>query len=72
VIVARDRLRLTAEAVRPIPDTEGAGNIPWTQVADASLVEEVLRRNRWLRRRFGIIPTTLILSDRRARKRISG
>jgi hypothetical protein len=46
VIVARDRLRLTAEAVRPIPDTEGAGNIPWTQVADASLVEEVLRRNR--------------------------
>ena len=72
VIVARDRLRLTAEAVRPIPDTEGAGNIPWTQVADASLVEEVLRRNRWRRRRFGIIPTTLILSDRRARQRIRG
>jgi hypothetical protein len=72
VIVARDRLRLTAEAVLPIPDTEGAGNIPCTQVADRSLVEEVLRRNRWLRRRFGIIPTTLNLSDRRARKRISG
>jgi transposase len=37
-----------------------------------ALVEEVLRRNRWLRRRFGIIPTTLNVSDRRARKRISG
>lgn len=41
-----DDVRVTAEAVRAILDSEGAGNIPWTQVADASLVEEVLQRTR--------------------------
>ena len=38
-----DDVRVTAEAVRAILDSESATNIPWTQVADASLVEEVLR-----------------------------
>ncbi|MSP39057.1 MAG: ABC transporter substrate-binding protein [Deltaproteobacteria bacterium] len=41
-----DDVRVTAEAVRAILDSEGATNILWTQVADASLVEEVLQKGR--------------------------
>ena len=41
-----DDVRVTAEAVRAILDSEGSANIPWTQVADASLVEEVLQKSR--------------------------
>ena len=41
-----DDVRVTAEAVRAILDAEGALNIPWTQVADASLVEEIVPRPR--------------------------
>ena len=41
-----DDVRVTAGAVRAILDAEGASNIPWTQVADGSLVEEVLQRAR--------------------------
>jgi hypothetical protein len=39
-------VRVTADAVKAILDSEGATNIPWTQVADASLVEEVLQKSR--------------------------
>jgi hypothetical protein len=35
-------MRVTGEAVKAILDSEGATNIPWTQVVNASLVEEVL------------------------------
>lgn len=41
-----DDVRVTAEAVRAILDAEGASNIPWTQVADGSLVDEILSRGR--------------------------
>jgi hypothetical protein len=41
-----DDVRVTADAVRAILDLEGSANIPWTQVADASLVEEVLQKSR--------------------------
>jgi hypothetical protein len=41
-----DNMRVTASAVKAILDSEGATNIPWTQVADASLVEEVLQKSR--------------------------
>ncbi len=41
-----DDVRVTAEAVRAILDAEGASNVAWTQVADASLGEEVQRRGR--------------------------
>jgi len=37
---------VTAEAVRAILNAAGASNTPWTQVADASLVEEVLQKGR--------------------------
>ncbi|MBM4262450.1 MAG: ABC transporter substrate-binding protein [Deltaproteobacteria bacterium] len=39
-----DDLRVTADAVRAILDSEGAATIPWTQVADATLVEELLQK----------------------------
>lgn len=41
-----DDVRVTADAVRAILDSEGAANVPWTQVADATLVEELLQRSR--------------------------
>lgn len=41
-----DDVRVTAEAVRAILDSEGATNTVWTQVADASLVQEVLQQSR--------------------------
>lgn len=41
-----DDVRVTAEAVRAILDSEGSANIPWTQVADATLVEELLQKTR--------------------------
>jgi NitT/TauT family transport system substrate-binding protein len=41
-----DDVRVTADAVRAILDSEGATAVPWTQVAEASLVEEVLQKNR--------------------------
>lgn len=41
-----DDVRVTAEAVRAILDAEGASNVPWTQVADGTLVEEILQRPR--------------------------
>ncbi len=41
-----DDVRVTAEAVRAILDAEGASNVPWTQVADGSLVDEILARGR--------------------------
>jgi len=37
-----DDMRVTGEAVKADLESEGAMNIPWTQVADASLVKEVL------------------------------
>jgi len=39
-------VRVTADAVKAILESEGAANIPWTQVADASLVDEVLQKSR--------------------------
>jgi len=44
-------VRVTAAAVWANLDSEGAGNLPWTRVADASLVEEMLQKSkqfRWL------------------------
>jgi NitT/TauT family transport system substrate-binding protein len=41
-----DDVRVTAEAVRAILDSEGAMAIAWTQVADASLVDELLQKSR--------------------------
>lgn len=38
-----DDVRISAEGVKAILDAEGASNISWDRVADASLVEEVLR-----------------------------
>lgn len=39
-----DDVRVTADAVRAILDSEGAANVSWTQVADASLLEELLQK----------------------------
>jgi ABC-type nitrate/sulfonate/bicarbonate transport system substrate-binding protein len=38
-----DDVRISAEGVKDILDAEDASNISWDRVADASLVEEVLR-----------------------------